>query len=1297
MKYLYTLLPVEEELIRQLYEQNGNILGNDAKTPDARYNVFKQFERRDGMIKVPLKLHTHETLEIMEIYNMEASRLELDKSFARRNCLVLKPKEELRDVTQLVNIMLKMKEKFGDDFLKVKQEEKTLIAEEDINDLIKSAENTLEETLQSKHEAERLRLRVTELEKEMEEVEGSVKRTEESMASSVEEWRKKFETAKESLEKCKRNREMDEKDIAEASDKLCMAMDDCERKDSEIGELKNRVMELQEKQRKLARTKVSHGSEIDEESFQDVSPRKMFTSMHENGRGLRENEKPSYEDEKNRIKDTLNMMTNKIDEALDSRNTNRTQNLFSSPFRKDPVKVNNLKVTMRIPIWESGPAIDKTTSLNDFIDKLKRFKRMNVMSDAETIYSTLEASNRVDILRELDEEASENIDKFITYIREAHGGSTLKQRSNLESLLQSPMESAISFFKRVIREYYLSRGLEPKDPEKIQEKDRQEDILYYFSRGLRNATTGTHIRMNRINTEFKELGRLATHIDQSVEPITSTLVNNIVEQKQNEERNEARVNATQGNRGGFDGKCHKCGYHGHMARQCFANQRTRGRYNRQYDRRSGSRDRRSSGDRRSHERGRSRENKYRNHYNNSRRGRSGSREGYRNRSRDDNGGKRNYRERRDTPHRGGSREHRKHSGSRERDTSRNSSRGRDNSSRRRYSNRSGDRNSRRDRSYGRSRDSSRIALSKKDKDKEHNRPAHYRKSLGFEKLKVKDFKINKNLSEKERQEIFEILTEYDSCFARSDTDIEPGFRLPYMYKVMTSTTGGQPAKFTRTARKYDKELQKHIDNLEKQEVVEKVDFVDTITSAFVIVKKKCGRLRFCLDLRGLNNITVPVKNYPIPYLSDILNNLSGNNYFTSLDMCSAYHQFLIDPDDRNRYTFMGPTKQIYRYRRVPFGGRMVTSWLQALMSQVVLKGISQSTAYIDDINLGTITFEEHKKVLRETLQRISELNLVLSARKCSFGDRETKAFGYITNKNGYKADPERISTLVIELPKTKKKLLKALAAMSYYRSTIPKFAELANNLFKLTRTESEFDPDDKIILQEWERLLKALKEGIMIQTQDEQVSTLINSVLCLSFRFGMPRTIRLDNHRSFQANEFKETMAKMGIGLSFTSPSNSQANGKCERQIRSIQERLRILTIEEVLPPKEAITLLELQTVIEYIVLEVNTTRKTDKKSPLEILTGIEPHLGVHLSKGLGITQDSSTQKQRLAILRREVQEKLAEEIEKQANSTLENIEDVKLKVNDLVRIRKLAKVGQTKREQIKFSSEIYKIIEVQE
>ncbi|CBY14846.1 unnamed protein product [Oikopleura dioica] len=293
------------------------------------------------------------------------------------------------------------------------------------NDLIKSAENTLEETLQSKHEAEQLTLRVTELEKEMEEVEGSVKRTEQNMASSFEEWRKKFETAKESLEKCKRNREIDEKDIAEASDKLCMAMDDCEKKDSEIRELKNRVMELQEKQRKLARTNDSHGSEIDDESFRDISPRKMFTSMHENGRGARENEKPSYEDEKNRIKDTLNMMTNKIDEALDSRNTNRTQNLFSSPLRKDPVKVNNLKVTMRIPIWESGPAIDKTTSLNDFIDKLKRFRRINVMSDAETIHSTLEASNRVDILRELDEQASEDIDKFITYIREAHGGSTV--------------------------------------------------------------------------------------------------------------------------------------------------------------------------------------------------------------------------------------------------------------------------------------------------------------------------------------------------------------------------------------------------------------------------------------------------------------------------------------------------------------------------------------------------------------------------------------------------------------------------------------------------------------------------------------------------------------------------------------------------------------------------------------------------------------------------------------------------------------------------------------------------------
>jgi hypothetical protein len=369
-------------------------------------------------------------------------------------------------------------------------------------------------------------------------------------------------------------------------------------------------------------------------------------------------------------------------------------------------------------------------------------------------------------------------------------------------------------------------------------------------------------------------------------------------------------------------------------------------------------------------------------------------------------------------------------------------------------------------------------------DKEQKQIPHYRRSLNMEKLKPEEFKLNKNLSEIQKREILEILSEFDSVFARSETDIDPGYRGSYMYKITTSTPAQQPCKFVQTASKYDSELQKHIDMLEKQNVVEQIEFADVINAGFVIVKKKCGRLRFCLDLRGLNNITIPNKNYPIPHIDEILGELSGNRYFSSLDLTSAYHQFLIHPDNRDRYTFMGPDKRIYRYRRVPFGGRLVTAWLQALMKQVILKDLENTNAYIDDINIGSKTFEQHKTDLRKTLERLSSLNLVLSARKCEFGSSETKVFGYVANANGYKPDPARIETLQIALPTTKKELLSTLAAINYYRSTIPKFAELASDLFKLTRSTTEFDPNNSETQKQWKTLISAIGKAILIQKPD---------------------------------------------------------------------------------------------------------------------------------------------------------------------------------------------------------------------
>ncbi|CBY23331.1 unnamed protein product [Oikopleura dioica] len=220
---------------------------------------------------------------------------------------------------------------------------------------------------------------------------------------------------------------MDEKDIAEASDKLCMAMDDCEKKDSEIRELKNRVMELQEKQRKLARTNDSHGSEIEDESFRDISPRKMFTSMHENGRGARENEKPSYEDEKKYGK----RLTEEAKTTLDDK-TGVTKKCNIKSILKRNISYGGPKKKVRFKIDESESEYDETpqnteeepgeevVEVNDNEDKAsaeEKWKKLEELLSGNTPKLVLKGENFLMLPRSFYLEATEEQDQVHFFVR----------------------------------------------------------------------------------------------------------------------------------------------------------------------------------------------------------------------------------------------------------------------------------------------------------------------------------------------------------------------------------------------------------------------------------------------------------------------------------------------------------------------------------------------------------------------------------------------------------------------------------------------------------------------------------------------------------------------------------------------------------------------------------------------------------------------------------------------------------------------------------------------------------------
>jgi len=210
---------------------------------------------------------------------------------------------------------------------------------------------------------------------------------------------------------------------------------------------------------------------------------------------------------------------------------------------------------------------------------------------------------------------------------------------------------------------------------------------------------------------------------------------------------------------------------------------------------------------------------------------------------------------------------------------------------------------------------------------------------------------------------------------------------------------------------------------------------------------------------------------------------------------------------------------------------------------------------------------------------------------------------------------------------------------------------------------------------------------------NERIETLINATLSLCLRFIVPKMIRLDNHRSFKSTKFIDAMNKMDITLSFTTPANSQANGACERRIRQVQERLKTLTMNNVVNGSESMTIMDLQTCIDLIVFEINMSPRNNKICPLMIMTGIEPSFQIHTPHILKESEEPHGQ--RLTDLRNEIQARIAKDYENEASAEITPSQEMKLKVGDFVRIQKASVATKTKREQTRYSKEIYQIKEI--
>ena len=228
-------------------------------------------------------------------------------------------------------------------------------------------------------------------------------------------------------------------------------------------------------------------------------------------------------------------------------------------------------------------------------------------------------------------------------------------------------------------------------------------------------------------------------------------------------------------------------------------------------------------------------------------------------------------------------------------------------------------------------------------------------------------------------------------------------------------------------------------------------------SPVVLVQKKDGFLRFCIEL---NSLTKP-DTFPLPRIDNLLDQLGKAKYVSTLDLVSGFWQICMHPQFQEKTAF-STLQGLYEFQVMPFGLMNAPSVFQRLIQQVLMglnpeSGPSFVAAYIDDILVFSNTLEDHLKHLHLVPEHLRQFSLKLKPAKCRFARKEVEYLGHILTPEGLKSNPALVSAVrEFPVPTNLKELRRFLGLASYYHWFISKLASIAQPLHHLTCKDVPF-------------------------------------------------------------------------------------------------------------------------------------------------------------------------------------------------------------------------------------------------
>ncbi len=232
------------------------------------------------------------------------------------------------------------------------------------------------------------------------------------------------------------------------------------------------------------------------------------------------------------------------------------------------------------------------------------------------------------------------------------------------------------------------------------------------------------------------------------------------------------------------------------------------------------------------------------------------------------------------------------------------------------------------------------------------------------------------------------------------------------------------------------------------------------SSPVIIHKKKDGGIRFLVDYRKLNSVTKK-DSFPQPTTEELLQRLSGHRYYSKFDLKSGYFQLPIHEHDKEKSAFI-TQDGLWEFNVLPQGVTNGPPTFQRTMHNLIGNGRwDYVMVYLDDILIFSRTFAEHKKHLHEILSLLAKAKFQVNPDKCTIAVHEINFLSHTINEHGIKSNGEKIKAIIdLPPPKTLKEANEFLGKINWYRKFIPKFAQIAAPLYKVTnktrKTRHEF-------------------------------------------------------------------------------------------------------------------------------------------------------------------------------------------------------------------------------------------------